>query len=107
MGPSNLYKLLQKNDHFTWIAEAQEALDWIKVFLTSPPVLVMPDPGKTLLLYVVAITQVVSAVLVVECHTRVLGHQDPGANIITRCAGIKSHTYDESWYRNECYNFII
>jgi hypothetical protein len=31
-----------------------------------------------------------------ECHTRISGHQDPGANIITRCAGTKSHTYDES-----------
>jgi hypothetical protein len=31
----------------------------------------------------------------VSCHTRVSGHQDPGANIITRCAGTKSHTYDD------------
>jgi hypothetical protein len=30
------------------------------------------------------------------CHTRVMGHQVRGANIITRCAGTKSHTYDES-----------
>jgi hypothetical protein len=29
-----------------------------------------------------------------RCHTRVLGVQSPGANIITRCAGTKSHTYD-------------
>jgi hypothetical protein len=35
------------------------------------------------------------------------GFRDPGANIITRCAGTKSHTYDESWYRNEYYNFTI
>jgi hypothetical protein len=35
------------------------------------------------------------------------GHQDPGANIITRCAGTKSHTYDESWHRIECHIFII
>jgi hypothetical protein len=28
------------------------------------------------------------------CHTRVLGIQSPGANINTRCAGTKSHTYD-------------
>jgi hypothetical protein len=41
------------------------------------------------------------------CHTRVLGHQDPGANIITRCAGTKSHTYDESWHRIECHIFTI
>jgi hypothetical protein len=36
-----------------------------------------------------------------------LGFRDPDANIITRCARTKSHTYDESWYRNECYNFTI
>jgi hypothetical protein len=33
------------------------------------------------------------------------GHQDPGANIITRCAGTKSHTYDESWHMIECHIF--
>jgi hypothetical protein len=31
-----------------------------------------------------------------KCNTRVLGVQSPGVNIITRCAGTKSHTYDES-----------
>jgi hypothetical protein len=41
------------------------------------------------------------------CHTRVSGHQDPGANIITRCARTKSHTYDESWHRIECHIFTI
>jgi hypothetical protein len=29
------------------------------------------------------------------CHTWILGVQNPGANIITRCDGTKSHTYDE------------
>jgi hypothetical protein len=42
---------------------------------------------------------------VLGCHTRVSGHQDPGANIITRCAGTKSHTYDESWHMIECHIF--
>jgi hypothetical protein len=42
-----------------------------------------------------------------SCHTRVLGHQDPGANIITRCAGTKSHTYDEIWHRIECHILTI
>jgi hypothetical protein len=42
---------------------------------------------------------------VLACHTRVSGHQDPGANIITRCAGTKSHTYDESRHRIECHIF--
>jgi hypothetical protein len=45
--------------------------------------------------------------LVDFCHTRVSGHQDPGVNIITRCARTKSYTYDDSWYRNECHNINI
>jgi hypothetical protein len=35
------------------------------------------------------------------------GFRDPGANIISRCAGTRFHTYDKSWYRNECHNFTI
>jgi hypothetical protein len=41
--------------------------------------------------------------LMAKCHTRVLGVQNLGANIITRCAGTKSHTYDDSWHRIECH----
>jgi hypothetical protein len=37
------------------------------------------------------------------CHTLIFGVQSPGASIITRCAGTKSHTYDESWHRIECH----
>jgi hypothetical protein len=36
------------------------------VFLASSPTLVVPNPGETLLLYVIATTQVVSAALVAE-----------------------------------------
>lgn len=49
-----LYKILRKSGHFSWTVKAQEALDRIKAFLTSPPVLVTPIPGDTLLLYVAA-----------------------------------------------------
>jgi hypothetical protein len=42
---------------------------------------------------------------VVLCHTRILGVQNPGANIITRCAGTKSHTYDDSWHMIKCHIF--
>jgi hypothetical protein len=35
------------------------------------------------------------------------GHQNLSANIITKCARIKSYTYDDSWYRNECHNINI
>jgi hypothetical protein len=41
------------------------------------------------------------------CHTQILGVQNPGANIITKCARTKSHTYDDSWYRNECHIIYI
>jgi hypothetical protein len=33
------YKLLKKVDKFQWTTEAQEALDALKKFLTTPPVL--------------------------------------------------------------------
>ena len=61
-----LYRLLKKSDHFEWTAEAQEALDMVKQFLTKPSVLVPPSEGESLLLYIAATTQVVSATLVVE-----------------------------------------
>jgi hypothetical protein len=35
------------------------------------------------------------------------GQQDPGANIITKCARTKSYIYDGSWYINECHNINI
>jgi hypothetical protein len=35
------------------------------------------------------------------------GFRDPGVHTITRCAGTKSHTNHESWYRNECHIFTI
>jgi hypothetical protein len=31
-----------------------------------------------------------------------LGVQNPGAKF-TKCDGIKSHTYDDPWYRNKCH----
>ena len=46
--------------------EAQEALDTVKQLLTKAPILVPLTDGELLLLYIVATTQVVSAVLVVE-----------------------------------------
>ena len=40
----------------------------VKLLLTKPPVLVPPSNGESLLLYIAATTQVVSATLVVECE---------------------------------------
>jgi hypothetical protein len=41
-----------------------------------------------------------------DCNTRILGVQNPGANMNTRYAGTKSHTYDVKWHRIECHIFI-
>src|SRR5437667_6153910 len=60
------YKLLKKQDKFQWTPEAQQALDKLKEFLTSPPVLVPPMPEEPLLLYIAATSHVVSTAIVVE-----------------------------------------
>jgi hypothetical protein len=66
------YKLLKKVDKFQWTSEAQEALDALKKFLTTPLVLKPPrrampnQPVEDLLLYISCTTHVVSTALVVE-----------------------------------------
>jgi dsDNA-binding SOS-regulon protein len=67
------FKLLKKSDKFKWTDEADQMLEELKTFLTTPPVMVPPTPKETLLLYVSASTQVVSAVLVAERPEE--GHQ--------------------------------
>jgi hypothetical protein len=69
------FKLVKKSDKFQWTDEADRALEELKTFLTSPPVMVPPAPKETLLLYIFASTQVVSAVLVAERPEE--GHQYP------------------------------
>jgi len=59
-----LYRLLKKVERFSWTSEAEEALENLKKTLTSPPVLVPPQPVEPLLLYVASTTQVVSAAVV-------------------------------------------
>jgi hypothetical protein len=66
------YKLLKKVDKFQWTTEAQEALEALKKFLTTPLVLKPPhqatpnQPVEDLLLYISCTTHVVSTALVVE-----------------------------------------
>jgi hypothetical protein len=66
------YKLLKKVDKFQWTSEAQEALDALKKFLTTPLVLkpsrraTPSQPAEDLLLYISCTTHVVSTALVVE-----------------------------------------
>jgi hypothetical protein len=60
------FKLLKKSDKFKWTDEADQALEELKTFLTTPPIMVPQAPKETLLLYIFASSQVVIAVLVAE-----------------------------------------
>nr|ABB47352.2 retrotransposon protein, putative, unclassified [Oryza sativa Japonica Group] len=62
----SLFKLLKRSGPFTWTEEAEQAFTQLKAYLSSPPVLVAPEPDEPLLLYLAATPQVVSAALVVE-----------------------------------------
>jgi hypothetical protein len=62
----SLYKLMKKSDHFTWIPEAQKALDSLKNMLKSPLILTAPTTEEPMLMYISATTQVVGTALVVE-----------------------------------------
>ena len=68
-----LYKLLKKTDAFVWTEKAQQALESLKTSLMSAPILVAPERGEPLLLYIMASNHVVSAALVVKREE--LGHQ--------------------------------
>ena len=60
------FKLLKKSGPVEWNPEAEEALQSLKSYLASPPVLVAPMEKEPLLLYIAATNQLVSAVLVAE-----------------------------------------
>jgi hypothetical protein len=60
------FKLLRKSGPFVWTDDADEAFQELKRYLTSPPIVVAPEPGEPLLLYIAATAEVVSMVLVTE-----------------------------------------
>jgi hypothetical protein len=60
------FKLLQKSRSFVWTEEVEEAFQELKQYLTSPLIMVAPEPGEPLVLYIVATADVVSMVLVAE-----------------------------------------
>jgi hypothetical protein len=80
------YKLLKKVDKFQWIAEAHEALEALKKFMTTPPVFKPPrratpnQPTEDLLLYISCTTHVVSTALVVERAEE--GHTYPVQHLV-------------------------
>jgi dsDNA-binding SOS-regulon protein len=60
------FKLLRKSGPFVWTNDAEEAFQELKRYLTSPPVMVAPETGEPLLLYIAATSEAVSMVLVAE-----------------------------------------
>jgi hypothetical protein len=60
------FKLLRKSRPFIWTNDAEEAFQELKRYLTSPPVMVAPEPGEALLLYIAATSEAMSMVLVAE-----------------------------------------
>ena len=57
------FKILKKVGPMEWTPEAEAALQDLKKYLSSTPVLVAPKPQESLLLYLAATNQVVSAAL--------------------------------------------
>jgi hypothetical protein len=60
------FKLLRKSGPFSWTEEAERAFQELKQHLVSLPIVVAPEPGEPLYLYIAAAIEVVSMVLVVE-----------------------------------------
>jgi hypothetical protein len=89
-----LYKLLKKSDTFFWTKEAQVALDRLKALLSSPPVLVAPEPCEPLLLYLAATNHVVSTALVVETEEQ--GHALKVQRPVYFVSEVLTNT--KSWY---------
>jgi hypothetical protein len=50
------FKLLKKSDKFVWTDEDDQALEELKTFLTTAPIMVPPTSKETFLLYISAST---------------------------------------------------
>jgi hypothetical protein len=85
-----LYRLLKKHRRFSWIVEAQEALDKLKATLAHAPILTPPQNSEPLYLYITATTQVVSAVIVVERTKE--GHALPVQRLVYYSSVVLSET---------------
>jgi hypothetical protein len=64
------FKLLRKSGPFSWTEEAERAFQELKQHLVSLPILVAPEPGEPLYLYIAAATEAVSMVLVAKRTTQ-------------------------------------
>ena len=61
-----IFKILKKNEPHTWNDEHQRAFELIKEYLLHPPILVLPQHGKLVLLYLSIIKDKVRSILAQE-----------------------------------------
>jgi hypothetical protein len=69
---------LRKSESFSWTEEAEQAFQELKHHLVSLPILVAPELEEPLYLYITAVTEAVSMMLVVERPTP--ESQEPGGS---------------------------
>jgi len=58
--------LLKKSGKFEWTAEAHEAFQKLKEYLSTSPILTPPERHEPLLLYIATTTVIVNTVIVME-----------------------------------------
>jgi hypothetical protein len=81
---------IKRNKYSDFKRKAKEARTPFPLGLLAHPAHLAPRPLPPLCL----------------CHTQILGVPKPGREIITKCARIKSYTYDDSWYRKNVTTLI-
>jgi hypothetical protein len=86
------FKLLRKSGPFSWTEAAEQAFQELKQHLVSLPILVAPEPGEPLYLYIAAAAEAVSMVLVVERTTQE-GQEPEGSGPATRVRTVQSPVY--------------
>ena len=58
-----IFKLLRKNEPHTWNDKCQKSFELIKEYLLRPPILVPPQHGKPLLLYLSIVGDAIESIL--------------------------------------------
>ena len=66
------FKILKASEHLSWLEEADTAFEQLKLFLTKPPIMTVPRPDETLLIYIATTSRVFSTSIIIE-HEEV-GH---------------------------------
>ncbi|XP_070029276.1 uncharacterized protein [Nicotiana sylvestris] len=85
-----IFKLLKKSAAVKWIDECQKAFDKIKRFLSNPPVLVLPEPGRPLILYLTVLDNSFGCVLEIMCVDEVDRDENTGWKLFfDRAANMK------------------